>query len=83
MTTGAAPVAVRIRTAVARVPFAGVALLLVFASCHPSRPSAPPVDAAGRAPGAPDTTAVVPPPRGKQIVIAYSSNILGEYEPCG
>jgi hypothetical protein len=24
-----------------------------------------------------------PPPRGKQITIAYSSNLLGEYEPCG
>jgi hypothetical protein len=23
------------------------------------------------------------PPRGKQITILYSSNLLGEYEPCG
>jgi hypothetical protein len=41
------------------------------------------VDPTAPAPGDTAAAAVPSPPRGKQIVIAYSSNILGEYEPCG
>jgi len=42
---------------------------------HPAE--VPPARAAAPAKPAP------PPPRGKQITIVYSSNLLGEYEPCG
>jgi hypothetical protein len=66
-----------------RIALAGVALALAAASCRPSHPVAPAVaDATGPAAGE-TATAAPPPPRGKEIVIAYSSNILGEYEPCG
>jgi hypothetical protein len=60
---------------------AGIALGVTVAACHRSRPApAPPAEKAAT----PDESAAAPPtPRGKQIVVAYSSNILGEYEPCG
>lgn len=60
------------------------ALGLAVASCHRSRPQATPTADAGiPAPAESDTAAAPLPPRGKEIVVAYSSNILGEYEPCG
>ncbi len=87
MLTGAAPeVAERFRGVVARASLGlavlgAVGLALGVASCHARRRQPPAVAAdAGAAPAA---AAVAPPPRGKQIVVAYSSNILGEYEPCG
>ena len=60
-------------------------LLLAAAGCQ--RRGAKPVVAARITP-APAMAAspprpVPPPPRGKQITILYSSNLLGEYEPCG
>ena len=53
-------------------------------SCRPSHPAAPAgTDAtAPRLAAAPEAPAPVPA-RGKQITIGYSSNLLGEYEPCG
>ena len=44
---------------------------------HAAEAQAPPPRAAVPAKPA------APPPRGKQITIVYSSNLLGEYEPCG
>ena len=52
------------------------------AACHrgtPARPEAGPGPARTAAPEPPAPR----PPRGKQITIVYSSNLLGEYEPCG
>ena len=55
--------------------------IALLCACHRAAsgpPDAgPPIRAAAAAPPAP------PPPRGKQITIVYSSNLLGEYEPCG
>ena len=83
MLTGAAPeVAHRFRTPLGRLALTGVALGLAVAACHRSRPAAPP-PAKTAAPSAEPPTTAAPPPRGKQIVVAYSSNNLGEYEPCG
>jgi hypothetical protein len=48
---------------------------------RPQGAAAVPATAAAIAP-APLRPALVPP-RGKQITILYSSNLLGEYEPCG
>jgi hypothetical protein len=62
---------------------AGVAVGLAVASCHSSRSGAPLTADAAAAPAELPAAAAPPPPRGKQITIAYSSNILGEYEPCG
>jgi len=87
MLTGAAPeVGHRFRAPLGRVALAGIALGVTVAACHRQKPAAPgqraaPSPAATLADSA--TAAGPPPPRGKQIVVAYSSNILGEYEPCG
>jgi len=57
-------------------------LLPAAASCRravPGGPAAAPPPTIAAAPPAPPA----PPPRGKQITIVYSSNLLGEYEPCG
>jgi len=86
MLTGAAPeVAHRFRTPLGRLALTGVALGLAVAACHRSpsaRPAAPP-PAKTAATSAESPATAAPPPRGKQIVVAYSSNNLGEYEPCG
>jgi len=87
MLTGAAPeVAHRFRTPLGRLALTGVALGLAVAACHRSpsaRPAAPPPAKTAATSAESPATAAPPPPRGKQIVVAYSSNNLGEYEPCG
>jgi len=67
---------------------AGIALGMAVAACHRSQPAAParrpaPAPPAEKAATPAESAAAPPAPRGKQIVVAYSSNILGEYEPCG
>ena len=62
-----------------------LAAALPAAACHRAGPAP---GAAGAAPDARVAAvaahpAAPPPPRGKQITIVYSSNLLGEYEPCG
>ena len=85
MLTGAAlQVRGRVSGVVATVALAGIALGLGLGSCRSSRPAAPTAPAPrATAPADALTAAAPPPPRGKQIVMAYSSNLLGEYEPCG
>src|SRR5947199_10524622 len=60
---------------------AGLSAAVGLGACHRSHPAAP-VAADATAPRS-AAAPVAPPPRGKQITIAYSSNLLGEYEPCG
>ena len=66
----------------------GLVAAVALASCRPSRPAAPAAaDATAPAP-APHLAAAPEfpppaPPRGTEIAIGYSSNLLGEYEPCG
>ena len=81
MHAGAAPQLRQIKIAgIAGIVLAGAAL----AACHqPHRRVAPAPDAASSPLPVANATPAPPPPRGKQIVIAYSSNLLGEYEPCG
>ncbi len=62
---------------------AGGALASSCGRSHPAAPTA--ADATATAPR-PAAAPEAPPPvpqRGKQIAIGYSSNLLGEYEPCG
>lgn len=65
----------------------GLALGLALSACQGrGRPLAGGQrDAATRplASNAPDAAPPTPAPRGKQLTIVYSSNLLGEYEPCG
>ena len=58
----------------------------------PAAPAAPGAPAAPAAPGAPAPAPAAPapvadpgppPPVGKHIALIYSSNLHGEYEPCG
>ena len=61
-------------------------LPLALAACrkaHRDRPAPGVTQAAAPAPKAPPVAESAPPPRGKQLTIVYSSNLLGEYEPCG
>ena len=65
-----------------------VILALAAGACH--RSAATPAGAKARAPALPPSaplTAAPRPrptgPRGKVISIVYSSNLLGDYEPCG
>jgi hypothetical protein len=68
------------RAGLAALAVMGLAAGGALTSCRPSRPAAPAAaDATAAAPEAPPPA----PPRGKQIAIGYSSNLLGEYEPCG
>jgi hypothetical protein len=88
MLTGAAPeVGHRFRTPLGRAAVAGIALGVTVLACHrsqPARPAAPaPAEKPATTPAESAIPAAPPAPRGKQIVVAYSSNILGEYEPCG
>jgi hypothetical protein len=50
------------------------------AATQPAHGPSPAVHATAPARPAPEFP---PPPRGKEITIVYSSNLLGEYEPCG
>lgn len=80
MLAGAAPEVRQVKiVGIVGIMLAGAAL----ASCRQPRRIAPAPDAMAAPPPAVDVTPSAPPPRGKQIVIAYSSNLLGEYEPCG
>jgi hypothetical protein len=79
MLAGAAP-------QVRQVKIAGIVAIMLaaaLASCRQPRRIAPGPDATAAPLPTVGATPSPPPPRGKQIVIAYSSNLLGEYEPCG
>jgi hypothetical protein len=56
-------------------------VLAAAAGCHHGTAARPDAGSAPRV-AAPEAPAPRPP-RGKQITIVYSSNLLGEYEPCG
>jgi len=65
-----------------------IALAFVLVACR--RDAAKPAprvvshqDAKSALPSAPALPAEPVAPRGKQLTIVYSSNLLGEYEPCG
>jgi hypothetical protein len=63
-----------------------LALPLVFSACGKPRQSVRPASPVARQPATPAAASIPigpPPPRGTEIVIAYSSNLFGEYEPCG
>ena len=67
-------------------------LAVALVGCHrpadpkawgPTAPAATPAAAAHAAPPKPVVDEGPPPPRGKEITLLFSSNLHGEYEPCG
>jgi hypothetical protein len=71
-------------------PKAGVAFLMasvgVLSSCHRTQSvsaQAPEAGARSRNQTATAPVQASAPPRGKLLTLLYSSNMFGEYEPCG